>query len=389
MPSAERPHPARLRFLVYDQEPNDLTERVELLKDRFPHSSVNPYAHRGELLADIAGLPVHVPGKRWPLALIDLVQKGLTAPGVHLLQTIGEHPALKDRVAMVAFTRYGHTERDELLEASGARAVLSPEELLKPSGGLQALTGALELIAQGSTKWIRIGDPPSAEDDLALLARMTELFPELGEYAPNSRERWERVRWILLVCKLLDAGYSLKAVQDQLGITRTQIDKLREQLQSNPTALGAGVVKIGSSSIELAEIPPGLAPFLGRSRAIWELMPPREELDGAGRLRWIVGLVNDLYPADLDEPAPQLPPDREAWVPPEYVPWLRRFLAVYMAFRENKHDNPKGDVDRAIDVVAAMFGVEPARARHGIVHAVLCLEDGEVDRSVGTSAPSS
>jgi CheY-like chemotaxis protein len=379
VPSAERPNPARLRVLVYDQDLADLDERAALLQRRFPYSSVDAYNSRRELLADIAGLPVHVPGERWPLALIDLVHDGLTAPGVHLVQTINEHPALNDRVAIVAFTRYGHTQRDELLHASGARAVLSPEELLNPSGGLLALTSALELIAKGSTNWIRIGDPPSAADDLALLARMTELFPELEEHVIGSREQWDRVREILLVCKLFDAGYTQKAVEDQLETTRAAIDKLRRQLQSNPKALSAGVVKIGSTSVDLGRIPAGLEPFLGRSRAIWELVPPREELDGAGRLRWLAGLVADLYPADLDEPAPALPPDREAWVPPEYVPWLRRFFGTCMLLRENKHDNPKADVDRAINVVAAMFDVPRERARHGIVHAVLCLEDSESD----------
>jgi hypothetical protein len=382
VPLAELGPAPALHLLVQDRDRRDLHNRVDALAACMPNATIEAFETRRSLLARIAGLPPHKPGERWPLVLIDLFDQDRTAPGVHLLLTVQEHPELSDRVALVAFTRYGHRELDDLLRACGARAVLSPQELLSPTGGFVALLGDLDLLAKGSTAWIRIGDPPSDEEDLPLIDRMIELFPELDDHVRGSPEQWERVRWILLVCKLLEAGYSLKAVERQLDVGRTAIENLREQLEGNRNAFAAGVVKAGSTSVDLAAVPGGLTSFIGRSRAVWELAPPRDTLDGAERLRWLKGLVEDLYPLDPDEPAPKLPADREAWVPPEHLPWLRHFLKVYGSLRDGKHSDPKPDVDRAIDIVAGMFDVPRERARHGIVHAVLCLEDSESDGPV-------
>ncbi len=364
-----------MKIYLHDYDETELGERYALLTRLLPDATIEHYSRRAELLEDIAELPAHRAGHRWPLALIDLIHSD-RLDGEHLFETITEHPQLRERVALVAFTNYGHPEREQLWKAAGIRAVLNPDELRRPAHGPGALLADLEHVAMGAEEWIRIGKPPAVDENGPLVSHVAELFPELSEeYDEGSVAQWNQARWILLVCNLFASGYTQKEVEKQLGIKRPTIDRLRDQLADNPQAIAIGAVQAGNQTVNLGAVVAAVKRHVGRSPAVWELRQPRRALDGASHLRWIAGTVHRLYPHDPDAVAPAVKRELDPWIPPEYVPWLRHFVREYERLRGGKKNNPAPDVKVAIEIVAARFAIEPQQARHGIVHAVLSLED--------------
>lgn len=374
-----------LELIVHDRDSNELLRRVKRLEQWLPDAQIAAFSTRGALLDHIGALPVHEPGERWPLALIDLVDARRTAPGERLFQTIEEHPDLRDRVAPVAFTRYGHDGREEVLQALGVRAILSPEVLNSEAQHLDGAKESLQLLAAGSDKLIRIGELPADEEDLRLIARMSELFPSLAEeYEQGSLEQWERAMWIVLVCRLFSEGYPQTSVLEQLGIKRGPVERLRRELEANWRKAIDRPFPAGGETTDLGVVIEELEPYLGRSKAIWEIIPPLEKLDGAARLRSLADDVEDLFSADPEQPV-DLPRGMKLWVPPEYLQWLRYFIAAYLKLRAGHKGDATPHVEEAIELIAKRFGEPPARVRHGVAHAVMCLEDAVAERRSGAA----
>jgi hypothetical protein len=366
-----------LTILVHDYDPVAVRDRRKQLEQALPGAVVLPFNRRERLLAAIAEMDPAPPLGPWPLALIDLLQgEESEARGEHLLATINEHPGLTSRVALIAFTRYGFENRDDALRAMGTRAVLSPLNLERQDG----LRSELELLARGSTNFAHLGEPPSSRHDEEVVRQLGRLFPEVEDKKLDERERWERARKTLHVCRLDFEGYDDVAIQRAAGLTRRQFDKLRAQLTANPAARAANIVSAGGKTPNLGKVIEFLRPCLDETPLIWDVTVERDRLSGTGRIEWVRDRVADRYPPG-EEPG-ALPDD--AWIPPLYLQALLRFLAIYDALPKKSPGPRKGRYDpvkEALAQLAVAMEIDRDRAKHYVTHAVLCLEDAEYERS--------
>ncbi|MBS1894044.1 MAG: hypothetical protein JST59_22320 [Actinobacteria bacterium] len=367
--------PYDLTILVHDYDPMAVRERREQLEQALPEAVILPFNRRERLLAAIAEMdPVPDLGP-WPLALIDLQGEESEARGEHLLATINENPDLKDRVALIAFTRYGFENRDDALRAMGTRAVLSPLNLEKQEG----LSSELELLARGSRNFAHLGEPPSSRHDEEVVRQLGRLFPELQDKRLDEREGWERAREILHVCRLDFEGYDDVAIQAAAGLSRRQFDKLRDQLTANPAARAANIVSAGGKKPNLGKVIEFLRPHLDETPLIWDVTVERDRLSGTGRIEWVRDRVADRYP-----PGEELDKRDDAWIPPLYLRALRRFLAIYDSLPKKSPSPRKGRYDpvkEALAQLAVEMEMTRDQAKHYVTHAVLCLEDAEYERS--------
>jgi hypothetical protein len=363
-----------LTLLVHDYDPAAVQERWRQLEAVLPDATVVPFPRRDVLLAYIADLDPAPPLGPWPLALIDLQGEGPEARGEHLLATINEHPDLTGRVALVAFTRYNFEGRDESLRAMGARAVLSPRNLRRQKD----LRRGLELLAQGSTDFARIGEPPSRGKDQEAMLQLAQLFPELADPDMDEQVRWERAREILHICRLDHEGYDDKAIKAAMGLERRRrwFDGLRKQLTTNRVARAADLVPPAGKA-KLGKVIEFLHPQLDETELIWEVTEERNRLRGTGRIDWARDRISDRYqegvaPDELQE---------DDWIPPTYLQALRRFLAIYDELPKRSRGGKKADpIDAALAQVAEEMEIDFDRANHYVTHAVMCLEDAEYER---------
>lgn len=374
-----------LHLLVHDYDPAALEERYEELVAALPGASVYPYSSRAELLRDAAGFP-ESPTGNWPLALIDLQEdSGVQARGEHLLATINEHPLLRRRVVLVAFTRYGYESHDRELRARGASAVLSPIRL----GEIPDLQRELEVLATGTAQFARIGEPPSSDADRRVVERLAALFPSLEDPQLDERERWERARRILVLCHLKHDGWEDAAIKRLSWVRDRELAELRAELLSSPAAQPPLISAAGRIP-HLDRVIDAMLPHLQGSEFIYDVVSERTRLDAVPRLNWVRDRIVDRYP-----PAGPVPED-DAWIPPEYLDALRRFFAQFDRLpRASSHAKTETFAERsrrALEGVAAEMGLEPKQAEHYVTHAVMCLEDAEaeqagaVDLSAGPAA---
>lgn len=81
-----------LTLLVHDYDALAADKRGHQLREVLPQADVRCFSRRDEFLAAISEIDPAPPEGPWPLALIDLHDRGTRAPGEHLLGTINEHP---------------------------------------------------------------------------------------------------------------------------------------------------------------------------------------------------------------------------------------------------------------------------------------------------------
>lgn len=375
------PEPS-LHLLVHDYDPAALEERYEELVAALPGASVYPYSSRAELLREIAELP-EAPANDWPLALIDLQEEsGVQARGQHLLATINEHPLLRRRVILVAFTRYGYESHDRELRARGAGAVLSPIRLRETPN----LRRELEVLATGTAQFARIGEPPSSDADRRVVERLAVLFPSLGDPELDERERWARARRILALCHLKHDGWEDAAIKRLPWVKDRELAELRAELLSSP-AVQPPLITAAGRIPHLDRVVDAMLPHLQGSEFIYDVVSERTRLDAVPRLNWVRDRIVDRYPPE--GPAPE----DDAWIPPEYLDALRRFFAQFdrlpPASSHAKTETFAERSQRALEGVAAETGLQPKQAEHYVTHAVMCLEDAEAERAgaVDPSAP--
>lgn len=371
---------APLTLIVHDYDPVAAEDRSEDLQAAVPGAEVRTFSSRRLLLETVAALPPVAPGERWPLALIDLQgEDDRNARGEHLLATINEHAGLQGRVALVAFTRYGFGQHDEVLEAKGARAVLNPVNLHRN----EALVGELQLLAAGSQTFVHIGEPPSRERDREVVEKLASFFRELHDDFPSERDRWERARQILRICQLDREGFDDRAIRKLVpNLGRRGLESLQDQLLESPAALTEELIAPMEKRASLGGVVKALAPYLDETPLIWDVTNERERIEGPGRLASVRERVADRYP-----PAGPPPEGDDAWIPADYLTALRRYFAAHAELSSLRGGgNPSTDTlfeltDAAIERVAAELKLDPEQARHYICHAVMCLEDAEAERS--------
>lgn len=358
-----------LTLLVHDYDAVAVEKRGRQLREALPHADVRCFNRRDELLDEIAKRKPAPPQGPWPLALIDLHDEGVRAPGEHLLATINEHPDLRGRVALIAFTRYGFDNRMESLREKGARAILSPVNLRNQDG----LRSALGLLAGGSNVFARIGEPPSRHKDSEVVGQLARLFPELDAPDLDESKRWERAREILLICRLDREGHDDKAIKSVTGISRRRFEKLRDQLAASPATRAAGLIAPAAKKAELGRVIDFLGPHLDETQLIWDVVEEREHLTGPGRIEWVRDRVDNRY-APLPAPVKSR---GDTWIPPDYLYALRRFLVIYDDLPKKK---PSETIESALRQLAKETGLNLDTARHYVTHAVMCLEDAEDER---------
>jgi hypothetical protein len=371
---------ANLTLLVHDYDPQAAEERSQDLQAALPGAEVHTFNSRRLLLETIAALPPVGPGERWPLALIDLQgEDDRNARGEHLLATINEHPRLRGRVALVAFTRYGFDQHDEVLKAKGARAVLNPVNLHRQ----KTLASELQLLAAGSQSFVPIGEPPSRKKDREVVEKLASYFQELFNDFPDERDRWERARQILRICQLDREGFDDRAIVERVpGLNRRGLESLQDQLLASPAALAEELIAPMEKRPSLGRVIDVLAPYLDETPLIWDVTNERERIEGPGHLSSLRELIADNYPLD-EEP----PEDDEAWIPPTYFVALRRYLALHAELSSQKRGGNASTgtlferTDAALAGVAAELGLGPEQARHYVCHAAMCLEDAAAERS--------
>jgi hypothetical protein len=365
-----------LTLLVHDYDPAAAKKRSSDLRKAVPNATVHTFHRRDRLLRWISELEPVEGEEHWPLALIDLQgEDDLEARGEHLLATINEHPRLRDRVALVAFTRYGFETRHDVLRAMGARAILSPINLRNQA----SLVPDLELLAIGSTDFNEIGEAPADDRGKELLRVLATLFPELDDPDLDEAERWEEARWILQICRLDREGYDNAAILQQVPrLKDRRFKQLRDQLLKSPGARALNLIPPMGKTAQLGSVIDALRPHLD-GPMIWEVTTERTRLEGAGRLSWVKDRLDDRYPRGVVSAE-----DDDAWIPPEYLRKLRRFLEIYEAQSTHTHPSTKAlfwRVMAAVEQLAGELGVEPEEAGHYVAHAVMCLEDAEAERT--------
>lgn len=371
-----------LNLFVHDYDQAALEERYEELVVALPGASIYPYSSRAELLREISELPESP--NNWPLALIDLQEDGgVQARGEHLLATINEHPLLRRRVVLVAFTRYGYESHDRELRARGASAVLSPIRL----GETPNLQRELEVLATGTAQFARIGEPPSSDADRRVVERLSALFPSLENSQLDERERWARARRILVLCHLKHDGWEDAAIKRLPWVSERDLPNLRAELLSSPAAQPPLISAVGRIP-HLDRVIDVMLPHLQGSEFIYDVVAERTRLNEVARLDWVRDRLIDRYP-----PAGSAPED-DAWIPPEYLDALRRLFDQFdrlpPASSHARTETLAERSQRALDGVAAEMGLQPKQAEHYVAHAVMCIEDAEAElaSTTGPSAPS-
>jgi hypothetical protein len=369
-PPTSRP----FHLLVFDDSKAQALDRAETLEGLLGRDAfIEVFWLRRDLLQSISNLGSHTEGEPWPIGLIDLQGSADDqARGEHLLATIAYHPALTDRVALVAFTRYGHPRRDAVLAANGARAVIHPDTVTRTPS---AVSEALEMLAKGYRPpplW-RVGEPLG--DDWKVLAVLATLFGELRQ-GGSDEERWRRAKEILLACRLSHEGYSNRAIQEQLGWDRKDLQRLEQQVVESDAADDPRIFPGGESVAHLGGVIDVVRPFVGESEAIWEITSRRDVFDGAGRLKRLIEIClnRDLR----DDMAGR------AWIPPDYVATLEAFLERYQDLRAGGPPHPSAAymremVSSAAHDVADATGIGRHEAEYRVIHAMLCLEDHQAE----------
>jgi hypothetical protein len=366
--------PQRLQLLVHDYSATELSLRTEALKVALPEVSVRPFQRRRRLLQTVAELNPAAPQGPWPLCLIDLQgSSDSIAKGEHLLGTINEHPGLTGRVSLIAFTRFGSERRENVLQAHGARAILSPRHLDRQKG----LAEGLALLAGGSTDFAKLGEPPSREKDWQAIEMMAQFFPQLEDERIDETKRWHTARMILLVCRLSFEGCDDQTILRSAGIKRPTLKKLRRQLAASAHAR-ATFVPAGANHADLGRFHEFFRPNLEETPLIWEATVERNKLRGPGRIEWAEERLAARYP----DPREIADPYDDTWIPPLYLNALFRFLEIYGTLpKRSRSGREKPDpIGEAEAQLAAELGVEPERAAHFVTHAVMCLEDAEDER---------
>jgi hypothetical protein len=367
-----------LHLIVHDYDPGALDERVTDLRDTFPHAQVEPFCTRHELLSRIAQLPIDA--ARRPVALIDLQgDEDRRARGVHLIGTISRHPRLFGRVVAVAFTRYGHSSRDASLETDGARGVLHPAVL---SADRHASVAAdLERLAAGDPRFVRIGVPATINEQRTVIDRLEALFP--GEFQEgNEQARWERGKEILFICRMSLDGYQDTDIRARLRCSDKRLKRLREQLIHSREALRIGAIGAGRTA-DLGAVARAIYANIDEPEARWALTADRNDLFQPARLTHASDRFEDRY-GPAEDPAAPIRED-PVWMPPGSVKLLRAFFAAYKRAADGTR-KPNPDIetidarrDLAVAEAAQVTEVEFRRARDEVEHAILCLEEADLD----------
>jgi hypothetical protein len=362
-----------LQIFVHDYDRVALGERCHDLRGALPGATILPFSSRAKLLRAIAELP-ESPQANWPLALIDLQgDSDVQARGEHLLATINEHPRLRRRVVLVAFTRHGFNSRARELRARGASAVLSPIDL----GEIGDLEERLEVQSTGAAPFEWIGEMSSDEADRRVVDRLGLYFPSLTDPELDERFRWKRAHDILVLCHLKYDGWDDATIGRLQGVKDRALDEARRDLLSSPAAQPPLISTAGRVP-QLDRVIDVMLPYLQGSEFIYDVVAERSRLDDAARLGVVRERVADRYP-----PTGPASPDDDAWIPPDYLDALRRFIAQFdrlpPAGSHPRQETLAERSQRAIEGVAAGMGIEPKAAEHYVTHAVMCLEDAEAE----------
>ena len=365
-----------LQLFVHDYDRVALGERYEDLRKALPAATIHPFSSRSKLLEWIAALP-ESPRTNWPLALIDLQgDKDVQARGEHLLATINEHPLLRRRVVLVAFTRHGFRRRTRGLRARGAGAVLSPIDL----GEIADLEERLGVLSTGAAPFEVIGETNSGEADQRAVDRLAIYFPSLEDPKLTKRERWKRAHDLLVLCRLKYEGWDDAPIARLKGVKDRALDDARKDLLSSPVAEPPLVSTTGRVA-DLGPVIEKIIPHLQGSEFIYDVIVDRSGLDdAAARLEVVKDRVANRYP--LTGSAAE---DDDAWIPPACLDALREFIAQFdqlppaksHASRETRAERSQ----RAIKGVATAMMIKPKVAEHYVTHAVMCLEDAEAESS--------
>jgi hypothetical protein len=373
----------QLELLVYDPDIGALEERCADLEAALPGTRPKGFSSRAGFLKAVSMLP-ESPRGYWPLALVDLQEDhGVQARGEHLIATIDAHPRLRRRAVLVAFTRYGFETHDETMRALGAQAMLSPIGLDENP----ELRDELEALASGSPTWARIGEPPNSEADRHVIERLALLVPSLSDPELDERARWKRTRDILAMCHLKHDGWEDTDIKKLPWVGADDLKDLRAELRLHPAARSRLMSEAGRT-VELQRVVSLMLPHLQGSKFIHVVQSERTRLDTPQRWDWIRDRLGDRY-------SPEGPDDEvvdDAWIPPNYLGALRRFLAALdrLPSGGNHAGTPKRieRADRAIAVVASEMGIETAEAKRQVIHAAMCLEDAEAERAEEDWAPA-
>ena len=371
---------APLTLIVHDYDPVAAQDRSEDLLSAVPGAEVRAFSSRRGLLEAVAALPPVAPGEPWPLALIDLQgDDDRNARGEHLLATINEHARLRGRVALVAFTRYGFGQHDEVLEAKGARAVLNPVNLHCQEG----LVGDRSRSLRARRASFTSGSPLRAKRTGRSWRSSPPSSRQLHDDFPSERDRWERARRILRICQLDREGFDDRAIRKLVpNLGRRGLESLQDQLLKSPATLTEELIAPMEKRPSLGRVIDVLAPYLDKTPLIWDVTNERERIEGPGHLASVRERVADRYP-----PAGAPPEDDDAWIPPDYLTALRRYLAAHAELSSQRGGGNASTetlfelTDQAIERVAVELELDPEQARHYICHAVMCLEDAEAERS--------
>jgi hypothetical protein len=371
----------RFHIIVHDYDKSHRDVRVqklvEVLGDR---AEVEGFSERRALLLRIARVPEHDDNQPWPIALIDLQgSNDNLARGQHLLATIHCHPALRGRVSLVAFTRYGSESNDSALLVRGARAVIHPGMVRK---GESKLLEAFGMLASGykPPPLLRVGSPPIGED-LRAVRVLELLFPELKALSTTPEQQWDHAKQIIHICRLFSDGYSVQSIYRiaaPLNWTRKDIDGLRDDLKQSDAAYDPTIFPRAGGVPDLAAAFHAVRPYLGESEAAWIATTPRETLDGAGRLRWATEMATTR---DLREHT-----KNGAWIPPEYLVAFNVFLPecgdlLYGAGGHPSDQKVRELVAEAVDRTASELELDRDETERQIVHTILCLEDYQAEEA--------
>ena len=360
-----------LHLLVHDYDLRDLESRRRRLVEAFPDAHIDGFDSRNGFLESISELPVAALGQPRPVALIDLQGRddGL-ARGEQLIATIGRHPALAGRTAVVAFTRYGHVALDDRFRALGAVGLLAPE-MLDVDDRVAAVRAGLSRLARGDEEFSRLAAPPQPADHARLLNVLDEFFPGVLVETDDA-QRLEHARQVLFVCRLAEDGYTDKAIRDLLGITRARLDSYAHALLDSDRAIDSGAV---DTAPRLAAVASALRPEAD-AESRWVLTSDKDPLDKPGRIRWAARRFANLYGPDDVRPT-----EAPAWIPPDHVRVLRVFLERYheaersIGGTNKSHDRVLAVADLAVRIASSLTGADDEQARSSVRHGILCLEE--------------
>lgn len=380
-----------LRLVVHDYDRHELELRVKDLQETLGPLDLTAFTSRHELLRHIASQPPARPDRLLPLALIDLLgsDRDRLVRGEHLMQTINEHPGLRGRVVVIAFTRYGHSARDEVLLELGVRGVLAPGVLLQADLA-DGVAQRLELLARGvKGRLIRIGASPSPGEE-QVLEMLESFFPTIVGSVPES-ERWTVALKVLDICRLAADGFDERAIMEKTGVQRRFFSQLKRDLILSPEAHAAGAIRPASTTPDLSRVGEALFERGSNTEARWILATDREELAPAP-IRWAQERFEDFFP--MEDGREVVDSANRVWLPPASVPLLRMFfdeyaevtrLAVSQEVEEDlgkthpSRDQLQNRVALAVRRVGEAFGLDPQFVRRQVVHAIVCLEEAVRD----------